>query len=858
MRVMSPLFHRECPEVMHRLIAAILVRALLLIGFAAFAPFAEEVKASGASLAATPTPPPAPAVQVNRTPPSVTPPASKFSPPNPATAEALENAHLFPEALAPVRGTPTAAENAALATALSSYASSRDITVLEGYASGNGTSPWLAGVLTNLGLIEYQEGYFSKALADWKKAWTLGKSDTTPAAHAIVNRAIAEEIRLNNRIGRVSESKALLAQIGDRPFSGLTALMISQARQAVDEMEIVPKDCFKCGPYAVGNILTFLNKQNPKATKMIRDYVTTAKGTSLAEVLAVSNQLGLKMQAAKRVSGTALRLPAVVNWKLAHYGALLRQSGNRCLLIDPTFGMPKWVLKEAVDQEASGYFLIPAGPLPAGWVPVSAREAGTVWGRGNGGPGHGGSPGANSPKSGGSGGGGGNKKGKPKPNPCGMAGWVFDTSYASLNITDTPLYYDPPIGPEISFDVNYDSMEENQPATIDFSNLGPLWNFSWLSTITFDSTDAYVNMGTGGFEDYIDFNSTTQSYDPDPESDCVLVEVSSTDYERRAPDGSKMVFALADPSGRLYLTQNVDPQGNAVTMSYDANFRLVSVTDAIGQVTTLTYGSNTSTDPTFYNIAKVTDPFGRSASFTYNSGGQLTQITDEIGMSSQFAYGANDFVQTLTTPYGATTFVLTGTTTTANGAVTSLAATEPNGAQQRIDAVQISTITPDSETVVPAGMPTTNEYLEYRNSYFWDRKAMHDAPGDYTKAELTHFLHDLSSFGPEGDIIESTKKPLESRVWYFYQNENPDLSFSSIPGMLANPVDIGRVLDDNSTQLYQNTYNAESQPTRTIDPLGRTTSQCQRNRPTRFAHVGQQTPPPDHHRSGWRNLDVHL
>jgi YD repeat-containing protein len=38
----------------------------------------------------------------------------------------------------------------------------------------------------------------------------------------------------------------------------------------------------------------------------------------------------------------------------------------------------------------------------------------------------------------------------------------------------------------------------------------------------------------------------------------------------------------------------MDSQGNAVTLTYDANLRLVAVTDAIGQVTTLTYGLATN------------------------------------------------------------------------------------------------------------------------------------------------------------------------------------------------------------------------------------------------------------------------
>ena len=37
----------------------------------------------------------------------------------------------------------------------------------------------------------------------------------------------------------------------------------------------------------------------------------------------------------------------------------------------------------------------------------------------------------------------------------------------------------------------------------------------------------------------------------------------------------------------MFLTRIVDAQGNALTLTYDSSLRLVAVTDAMGQVTTL-------------------------------------------------------------------------------------------------------------------------------------------------------------------------------------------------------------------------------------------------------------------------------
>ena len=81
-------------------------------------------------------------------------------------------------------------------------------------------------------------------------------------------------------------------------------------------------------------------------------------------------------------------------------------------------------------------------------------------------------------------------------------------------------------------------------------------------------------------------------------------------------------------------------------------FRLIAIADAVGQVTTLAYDS--SADPNL--LTKVTDPFGRFATLTYDGMGRLTGITDVAGLPSTFSCGHGDFIVSMTTPYGTTTF----------------------------------------------------------------------------------------------------------------------------------------------------------------------------------------------------------
>src|SRR5579862_2910657 len=788
---MRPVFQRG--------VAAILWRIFLAVFL--------SLAANGAA-ADVSTPSPA-AVKVNRTAPSVKPPSSDFSLPDPASTEDLRQARLFAEPLTPAGGTPTAGDNAALAAVLRTYAAGKDPGALEAYVQANPASPWAAGVLTNLGLLKFQQGYFSAALGDWRQAWDAGKDAQDAAGQAMANRAAAELIRMYCRVGRQSEAEGLLAETSGRSFRGRTANMMAESRQAVKIMERQPANCFKCGPYALRRILMFSKRATAENTALIAAYATTAQGASLAQVADLAARAGLSMQAARRTPGAAIPLPAVVNWKLNHYGALLWVDGNRYLLADPTFGAPQWVLKDAVEQEASGYFLIPSGALPQGWSAVSKEEAGTVWGKGltSGQNGN-----ACTPCD--------QQTGCPQCH--GMAVWNIHMMLDSLHIYDTPLAYHPPVGPAVEFRLNYDAKEQNQPSTIHYGNFGPLWNFSWESSITFDSANAYVALGGGGTEVFTGFSTQTQSYAMDIQSECTLVKISSTNYELRAADGSKNVFALADSSGRIYLTAVTDAYGNSATLTYDSNFRLVAVTDALGQVSTLVYGSNTVGNSAFYLVAKITDPFGRFTTFGYNGSGQLTKITDEIGISSQFVYGGNDFIQTLTTPYGATSFSYN---VTIDGNTQTLIATEPSGAQQRVDAVETSTVTPSSDppATVPSGAVFDNNgHLQYRNSYYWNREAMQTGAGDYTKARLFHFLHDATNGSLVGSLLESTKAPLENRVWYRYEGQNYPNYMNA--GMLSSATVVARVVDSGSTQLYQAAYNSQAYPTQQIDPVGRTTN----------------------------------
>src|ERR1051326_3163851 len=120
---------------------------------------------------------------------------------------------------------------------------------------------------------------------------------------------------------------------------------------------------------------------------------------------------------------------------------------------------------------------------------------------------------------------------------------------------------------------------------------------------------------------------------------------------------------------------------------------------------------------------------------------------------------------------------------------------------------------------VPSGMLTVNNYMNLRNTYYWNKKAMAEAPGDYTKAQITHWLHSDYDINVVSDVPANTKQLLEAWVWYDYPGSD-----GISAGTSNKPLHIGRVLDDGTTQLHQYQYNSFGKITQSVDPVGRSTS----------------------------------
>ena len=323
-------------------------------------------------------------------------------------------------------------------------------------------------------------------------------------------------------------------------------------------MKYKPAMSFKCGPMAIASILN-IGKAVPQNNKAVDEFASTSRGSNLAQVSEFAHKVGLKYQAAKRSAGAKVIVPAVMHWKLDHFAAITAEESGKYRLKDPTFGTDGNLLasKNVLDTESDGYFLVPEGPLPVGWSSVDTNEAARVWGKGITYSKDKDVPTKEAPKAGATG------QSKICKIRKGMA--VIDalTMQATTNIEDSPLGYEPPVGPDISFDVNYDYLESNQPSSFTFTNLGPDWSINWLSYLTIDGSNNVTIQVDGGGSEYYGYNTASVPYYPNIYSQATITKLGTNDWQRQLPDGTIEVFNQADGSGHLFMSEVIDPQGNS-------------------------------------------------------------------------------------------------------------------------------------------------------------------------------------------------------------------------------------------------------------------------------------------------------
>lgn len=744
-------------------------------------------------------------------------------------------------------GATTPEEDAALTAAIAAFDKAagagkpyrEQVAPFEQFIKTYPASNWNMALQTNLGLGFYKAGYYTRTFTAFDQAWQLGRNAGSVPARRLVDRAVAELARMHAKVGHADELEHLFAEVGDRKISGSATELMAGSREGLHAFRQDQGIAYLCGPKALTNVMRSL-KLPEDQVKIADDARSGPNGFSLSQVSALAGKSGVAHTLVFRKPGAAVPVPSVVHWKVNHYAAVVAEVNGRYLIKDPTFDSGDLLIdKQGLDDEASGYFLVPAAAAGAdkAWreVATDSEEARSVIGMGL--------PTGQDTN--------GTKPNDPKNKKCSlnffMCGSNSHSEVISVNLTDTPSSYATSKGPSVGLTLTYNQREATQAANIPYFNFSPKWNTNWTTYIT--DTDGWPGYavwrfaGGGGAvgETYSYFNTTTGVFMSETQDGYVLKRVpasgTATSYVLTFPDGSSETYQRQTANAadrKFFLTQRADAQGNSVTASYGLYtgwftggngqttdctagcVRLLSLTDAAGKVTSFTYGH--ASDPLL--ITAITDPFSRTTVLSYTATTRrLASITDPAGIVSSFGYDTSGLINTLNTPYGTTSYAYGQDVNTYQRWLT---ITDPLGFTERaefnnaapgIASTDAAATVPDSSKI-----KTFNGYNNFRNSFYWDKHALPIAqptPGgaiDYTKAHIRHWVHNWWNQNYAAPFVESAKQPLENRVWFNYPGQPTARTDSAgWSGSLTEPSAAARVLDDGSTQVTYATYNVSQQ-----------------------------------------------
>ncbi|MDX2105783.1 MAG: LysM peptidoglycan-binding domain-containing protein, partial [Candidatus Melainabacteria bacterium] len=705
----------------------------------------------------------------------------------------IARSRVFQEPLVPMEGKSSYEETRALVKAIRAFKEKNnldDVSAFDSFFKSFGSSRWNASLKANIAQLRFRSGYLSEAIKLFEEAWQESKQEKTQARKAVADKAISYLMLLQARLGMLPELTKEYKEIANRKFVGSDLERIVGAKTGIMMMRSKPGISFKCGPYAVNNVANILQKTKSSRPE-IEKAQSTKSGTTLAFLKDLSDKAGVKLKLAKRSPGAKIIAPAVMHWKLGHFAAVIGEEKGRLHIIDPTFDLDSqsWITLDAFEKETDGNFLVPADePLPQGWQALSKEEAKNVFGKGV----------AIA-----------YDDHHPKPDECmdgncdkgcnGMAKASAGAMNCTLQISDSPLGYDPPVGQSIDFNVFYQDMQTNQPGSFSFSNLGFNWSFNWLSYLSLDvSNVATVRVLGGGSEVYTPVMS---SYTNEWQSRALLVDAGGGTYERHLPDGTVEIYDLSDGGSpaNIFLTHIIDPQLNHLYIYYDNDFRVINVVDAIGQVSTISYADNSFGNPGFYKIASITDPFNRSCSFTYDSTfTNLIAITDVMGMQSKFTYEpSSSFITSMTNPYGTTSF--------SKFEPSNPFVSPPTAAWRGMR----FTFPDGSCSVLESWLNTP------QCSFYWDRHAMELYPNDPINQVVTHAKKTAWVTDPITEVmwpgIWFIENPLESSTTTFTYKDQYFLAPHS-RGTSDQPASVTRSLGGNGNYMQTVTIDGTVSP----------------------------------------------
>lgn len=655
------------------------------------------------------------------------------------------------------------------------------IAQLENYISEFPDAPLTPAIRVELAEDYRRQGRISRSLDHWLEAWAATRAARDGEAKDLADYSLAELAHTLARMGRIEELELLMSQNNERTLDyGRLSSLWAQTREALAFVKRNPSFANRCGIYALSTIANRLSGQ-----RLSSEFLPPAspEGLSLDNLqqLADANRLGLV--AAVRSEGASLVIPSLVHWKRQHYATILAEAIGGFLVVDPTFADPVVMSIEAIEEEASGYFLIPKDQLPPGWRLADPAEKAQVHGRylptiplNDNEP-----PPCNDDCCDEQGGGGGSGPAGTgsETNECGMATWRITEPYMNLTVIDIPMKYHAAYGPDFVLALRWRQRSASMPYLGPYSHLSAGWYCDLFSVVTGDSAwnqgmnEATFNLVNGeGYKYTLHFASGSVYSDRTYANNIVAKRTVSgstvTVIEAYYSNGAYEKYELITTQSYYRITLRKDATLQSMLFNYDAPLsagvytRLRSVVTADGKQFNFNYPSSGD----LHRLLSLDGPDYRTVTFGYSSYGILTNITDVVGLQSSFSYNSNGWITNLTTPYGSTGFTHQDAGTVQFGSIDrSTVIQEPLGARQIYlfyysppTGVVPQAFSGSQVPVYPEDDPedppirTIDTLRNFFNSHHWNRQQAAQVPAN------------LTAFGASDYLISRTRHWLEQGV----------------------------------------------------------------------------------------------
>ena len=741
-------------------------------------------------------------------------------------------------------GESTMEERKDLGILITSYARSSDLSdigpILKHCEQYPG-SPYGSWLKASAGKAAYWFGAFSKGERLLGEAY--GALEQHKKANNAFGNLVGSELAfLQARMGKPAEDRrSLLNKLNSRDMVNVRSHRLRKmANGALD----VPEErghAALCGIRAIYKLGKKL-KADPDQLEPLLIFDssrTDGRGLSLDQLEKLAVDCRINYRKAFRSEGAKLTSPSIVHLKRGHYGILIPTETGRHIFDDLTVGGRLEISDKTLQEESSGYYLVPESEPLSEWLPVSAATGRTVFGSGTS-----------------------LCLDQGEDDPCndvceskGVASYGFNSFRAMLVITDTPFSSRRPKGFEWGMDLTYS--EHGKFDCGDFlPNAGSKW-FLPVSSYAVSGGSGYdieVYLPDGRKELHLSDNGTT--YETHQMSQAVLTKEGSNTIKRNLPGGGYILYGNPKTVGSLKYYRFKEykyPSGYKWYVSdwygttYD--WKPKTLSDSFNELCTLVF--ETESNYGGYKLEEI-KYHNKIATLEYNTSGELDTITDTVGIESSFDYkpGSNHFIEKMTTPYGDTTFAKHTFTEQHSSA---LKITDPEGhveyihyaaaPQTGLAGVDSSgkALTAERPSIFDGPLLSLN-YCDRGVSLHWDKKAMKEIgtninpinAGYNDKASQQSWLREGPGTWTTVGIPRSSRTALTYRTWYRYGGQGTSLDASEYVGDNGSPTYIARMVRDKgqapgtsnptlvaSTQFF--TYNEEGQVLTEEDPLGRTT-----------------------------------